>query len=85
MSLRYAVALDMCSGALEDRTCVIWPMAVHNFSNHNVHSLAFLIFLFPFKLFFLLLLHPPLSKQSLTHLTSAPLLSCSVSASTRTT
>ena len=32
MSLRYIVALDMCSGALEDMTlCLICPMVVHIF------------------------------------------------------
>ena len=42
----------------------------------NVHSLAFLIFLFPFKLFFLLLLRSPPSKQSLSHLCPFALLQC---------
>ena len=43
---------------------------------HNVCSSAFLIFLFPFKLFLLLLLRPPLSKQSLSHLCPFALLQC---------
>ena len=35
MSLRYAVALDMWSGALEDMTlCLIWSMVVHIFFSH---------------------------------------------------
>ena len=34
MSLTYVVALDMCSGALEDMTlCLIWPMVVYVFSH----------------------------------------------------
>ena len=54
--VRYVVAFDMWSGALEDMTlCLIWPVVVHIFFSHNyisdVHSLAYLIFLFPFKLF----------------------------------
>ena len=79
MSLRYVVALDMCSGALEDMTlCLIWPMVVYVISHVSqcVHSLAFLIFLFPFKLFFLLLLRSPPSKQSLSHLCPFALLQC---------
>ena len=43
---------------------------------HNVHSLALLVFLFPFKLFFLLLLRPWLSKHSLSHLCLLALLQC---------
>ena len=52
MSLRYAVALDMWSGALEDRTCVIWPMAVHNFSHESQCSLfSFSHLSFPIQTF----------------------------------
>ena len=78
MSLTYVVALDMCSGALEDVTlCLIWPMVVYVFSHVSQCSFfSFSHLSFPIQTFPSAAARPPLSKQSLSHLCPSALLQC---------